>query len=113
MSKVSIVGACNTKFGSFVKRNRETGEVADVTSLYDLMMEAGRGALRDAGITGEEVDGVWVGSCAPGLFANQEHVAAIAPEIDPGGLRFKPMTRCEDACASGSVALYNAVYAVE
>jgi len=113
MSKVSIVGACNTKFGSFVKKNRETGEVTDVTSLYDLMMEAGRGALRDAGMSGRDVDGVWVGSCAPGLFANQEHLAAMAPEIDPDGLRFKPMTRCEDACASGSVALYNAVYAVE
>ena len=45
--------------------------------------------------------------------ADQEHVAAFAPEIDPEGLRFKPMTRCEDACASGSVALYDALYAVE
>ena len=113
MSRVSIIGAYNTKFGSFVRRNKETGEVADLASLYDLMMEAGRGALKDAGVSGKDVDGVWVGSCAPGLFANQEHVAAIAPEIDPEGLRSKPMTRCEDACASGSVALYNAVYAVE
>ncbi|MGO9412985.1 MAG: thiolase C-terminal domain-containing protein [Spirochaetia bacterium] len=113
MSGVSIVGAYNTRFGSFVKKNKETGEVVDTASLYDLMMEAGRGALKDAGLTGQDVDGVWVGSCAPGLFANQEHVAAIAPEIDPEGLRFKPMTRCEDACASGSVALYNALYAVE
>ena len=67
---------------------------------------------RTAG-NGKEIDGVWVGSCAPGLFANQEHLAGMAPEIDPEGLRFKPMTRCEDACASGSVALYNALYAVE
>jgi len=113
MSKVSIIGAYNTKFGSFVKKNRDTGEVSDVRSIYDLMMEAGRGALGDAGIPAKDVDGVWVGSCSPGLFANQEHLAAMATEIDPEGLRFKPMTRCEDACASGSVALYNAVYAVE
>ncbi len=113
MSRVSIVGAYNTRFGSFVKKNRETGEVVDVTTIYDLMIEAGRGALKDAGISGKDVDGVWVGSCAPGLFTNQEHIAAMAPEIDPEGLRFKPMTRCEDACASGSVALYNAMYAVE
>ncbi|MGA2764696.1 MAG: propanoyl-CoA acyltransferase [Spirochaetia bacterium] len=113
MSRVSIIGAFNTRFGSFVKKNRDTGEVTDTCSIYDLMMEAGRGALKDAGISGKDVDGVWVGSCAPGLFANQEHVAAMAPEIDPEGLRFKPMTRCEDACASGSVALYNAMYAVE
>jgi acetyl-CoA C-acetyltransferase len=113
MSKVSIIGAHNTKFGSLVKRNRETGEVTDLQSIYDLMIEAGRGALADAGIEGKDVDAVWVGSCAPGMFANQEHLAAFATEIDPEGLRFKPMTRCEDACASGSVALYDALYAVE
>lgn len=113
MSKVSIVGACNTQFGSFVKKNKETGEVTDLKSIYELMLEAGRGALADAGIEAQDVDGVWVGSCAPGLFANQEHLAAFAPEIAPEALRFKPMTRCEDACASGSVAIYNALYALE
>ena len=113
MSRVSIVGASSTKFGSLVRKNKETGEVSDTTSIYDLLIEAGQGALKDAGIEGRDVDGVWVGSCAPGLLANQEHIAAMAPEIDPNGLRFKPMTRCEDACASGSVALYNALYAVE
>lgn len=113
MSQVSIVGAYNTKFGSLVHKNRETGEVTDLVSIYDLMIESGRGALADAGIEGKDVDGVWVGSCAPGLFANQEHLASFATEIDPAGLRFKSMTRCEDACASGSVALYDALYAVE
>lgn len=113
MSKVSIIGAYNSKFGALVKKDRETGVVTDFKSIYELMIEAGRGALDDAGIEGSEIDGVWVGSCAPGLFANQEHLAAFATEIDPEGLRFKPMTRCEDACASGSVALYDALYAVE
>ena len=113
MSKVSIVGAYNSKFGSLVQRNKETGEVADLKPIHELMVEAGRGALADSGLAASDIDGVWVGSCAPGLFADQEHLAAIAPEIDPEGLRFKPMTRCEDACASGSVALYNALYAVE
>jgi len=113
MSKVCIIGAHNTKFGSFVKRNKETGEVTDTCSLYDLLLEAGRGALTDAGVEAKDIDGVWVGSCAPGLFANQEHLAAFAMEIDPVGLRFKPMTRCEDACASGSAAIFSAVYALE
>ena len=113
MSRASIVGAYNTKFGSFVRKNKETGEVTDLQSIYELMLEAGRGALADAGISGAEIDGVWVGTCAPGLFADQEHLAAFAMEIDPEGLRLKPMTRCEDACASGSVALYDALYAVE
>jgi acetyl-CoA C-acetyltransferase len=113
VSRVSIVGAYNSKFGALVHRNRETGQVTDLESLHDLVIEAGRGALADAGIDGKDVDGVWVGSCAPGLLANQEHLASFATEIDPEGLRFKSMTRCEDACASGSVALYDALYAVE
>jgi acetyl-CoA C-acetyltransferase len=113
MSRASIVGAFNGAFGSFVKKNKETGEVTDLKTIYDLMLEAGRGALADAGIAGRDVDGVWVGSSAPGLFANQEHLASFATEIDPEGLRLKSMTRCEDACASGSVALYDALYAVE
>jgi acetyl-CoA C-acetyltransferase len=113
MSRVSIIGAYNSKFGNFVKRNKETGEVSDLKSIYELIVEAGQGALADAGVTGAEIDGVWVASCAPGVFANQEHLASFAMEIDPVGLRYKPMTRCEDACASGSVALYDAVYAIE
>lgn len=113
MSQVSIVGAHNTKFGALVRRNKETGETTDLATIQALVVEAGRAALADAGVEGKEVDGVWVGSCAPGLFANQEHLAAVATEIDPEGLRFKSMTRCEDACASGSVALYDALYAVE
>ncbi|MCX7024735.1 MAG: propanoyl-CoA acyltransferase [Spirochaetes bacterium] len=113
MGTTSIVGAYNTKFGSFVQKNRETGEISDLKSIYELFVEAGRGALADAGVAAKDVDGIWVGSCAPGLFANQEHLSAFGPEIDPEGLRFKMMTRLEAACASGSVALYNAVYAVE
>jgi acetyl-CoA C-acetyltransferase len=113
MSKASIIGAYNTKFGNFVKRDKETREITDSFSLYDLFLEAGRGALTDAGMEAKDIGGVWVGSCAPGLFANQEHIAAFATEIDPEGLRFKPMTRCENACASGSVAIYQAVYALE
>lgn len=113
MSRVSIVGAYNGKFGSFVRKDKETGKVTDLKSIYELLIEAGRGAIADAGIPAADIDGVWVSSCAPGMFADQEHLAAVAPEIDPEGLRFKPMTRCEDACASGSVALYNALYAIE
>ncbi len=113
MSRVSIVGAYNSKFGSLVRKNKETGEVTDVGTIQDLVVEAGRGALADATVEGKDVDGVWLGSCAPGQFANQEHLAAVATEIDPEGLRFKSMTRCEDACASGSVALYDALYALE
>lgn len=114
MSKVSIIGAYNTKFGSLieVKDMISFKKKTDVNSFYDLIIEAGRGAIADAGLKAEDIDGVWIGACAPSRFVNQEHVAPIGVMIDPA-LRFKPMTRTEAACASSSVAVYDAIYAVE
>ena len=112
MSNVSIIGAYNTEFGAFVKKDKATGLITDTKTYYDLLVEAGRGAIADAGLEAKDIDTVFVGSCSPGTFINQEHVAPLAAEIHPS-LRFKPMTRCECACASGSVALYSALYAVE
>lgn len=113
MAKVCIIGAHNTAFGAFVEKNRETGEIKDTKSFYELIVEAGRGAIADAGLDAADIDAVWLGSCSPSKFVNQEHVAPLAVEIAPEALRFKPMTRTEGACASSSVALYNAMYAVE
>ncbi|GHU03964.1 acetyl-CoA acetyltransferase [Betaproteobacteria bacterium] len=112
MSKVSIIGAYNTEFGAFVKKDKASGLITDTRTYYDLLVEAGRGAIRDAGLDPAEIDAVYVGSCSPATFINQEHVAPLAAEIDPA-LRFKPMTRCECACASSSVAFYDGIYAVE
>jgi len=113
MSKVSIIGAYNTKFGAFVEKNRETGEVKDIKSYYDLLIEAGKGAIADAGLEPNDIDGIWVGSCSPSLFINQEHVGPLGLEVAPEAMRFVPTTRTEGACASSSVALYNAVYGIE
>ena len=112
MSKVSIIGAYNTEFGAFVKKDKASGLITDTRTYYDLLVEAGRGAIRDAGLDPADIDAVYVGSCSPATFVNQEHVAPLAVEIDPA-LRFKPMTRCECACASSSVAFYDGIYAVE
>lgn len=113
MSKVSIIGAYNTKFGAFVEKNRETGEIKDLKSYYDLLIEAGSGAIEDAGLDPREIDGIWVGSCSPSLFINQEHVGPLGLEVAPEALRFVHTTRTEGACASSSVALYNAIYGIE
>jgi acetyl-CoA C-acetyltransferase len=112
MSKASIIGAYNTEFGAFVVKDKATGLMTDTKTYYDLLVEAGRGAIADAGLEAKDIDAIYVGSCSPASFANQEHVAPIAAEIHPD-LRFKPMTRCECACASSSVALYDGIYAIE
>ena len=112
MSKASIIGAYNTEFGAFVRKDKATGLITDTKTYYDLLIEAGRGAITDAGLEAKDIDAVYVGSCSPGTFINQDHVAPLAAEIDPA-LRFKPMTRCECACASSSVAFYDGIYAVE
>jgi acetyl-CoA C-acetyltransferase len=112
MSKASIIGACNTEFGAFVRKDKGTGLVTDEKTFYDLVVEAGRGAIADAGLEAKDIDAVYLGSCSPASFLNQEHAAPVAAEIDPS-LRFKPMTRTECACASSSVALYEAVYSIE
>ena len=50
MSKVSIIGAYNTEFGAFVKKDKATGMMTDTKTYYDLLVEAGRGAIADAGL---------------------------------------------------------------
>jgi acetyl-CoA C-acetyltransferase len=113
MSKVSIIGAYNTKFGAFVEKNKETGEIKDTKTYYELLIEAGQGAIKDAGLEPKDIDGIWVGSCSPSLFINQEHVGPLGLEVAPEALRFVPTTRTEGACASSSVAIYNAIYGIE
>lgn len=114
MSKVSIIGAYNTKFGALVevKDMISFKKKIDKASFYDLIIEAGRGAIKDASLEAKDIDAVWIGSCSPSRFVNQEHVGPLGTLIDPA-LRFKPMTRTECACASSSVAIYDAIYAIE
>ena len=54
--KVSIVGAYNTRFGSFVKRDKESGEQEDLNSFYELLVEAGAGAISDAGLEPADIE---------------------------------------------------------
>lgn len=113
MAGVCIVGAYNTKFGAFAKRNKETGAIEDSAPLEALMVEAVRGAAADSRLPPEELDGVWIGSFAPGVMTGQDHLGPLALEAFPEALRMKPTQRVEGACASSSLALLNALYAIE
>ena len=95
---VHIVGWGHTKFG------RLAGDVED------LVVEAGREALAHAGIPAADVDGIWMGHFNGGMVADG-FPSSMALQIDPA-LRFTPATRLENACASGSAAIYAARNAI-
>ncbi len=97
---VNVVGTYHSKVGRLEE------------SVYDLLIQAGRGALEDAGVAAKDIDGVWIGNFSGGGFNSQEHLAPCVVDIDPD-LRFKPATRVENACASGSAAIAAAKNAIE
>lgn len=96
---VAIVGWGHTPFGRF-----------DALSIEDLIVQAAHEAIADAGIDPAEIDAVWLGHFNSGLVPDG-FCASMIHHADPA-LRFKPATRCENACASGSAALYSAMDAV-
>lgn len=101
MRSVSIIGAGCTKFG----------ERWD-DSLRDLVAEAGIAALDDSNATGEEIDALYVGNMSAGRFIEQEHIGALIADCAGLSRLHIPCTRVEAACASGGLALRQAVMAV-
>lgn len=98
---VHIIGAYNTKFGNLKEE-----------TIYSLYEEAAKGAINDAGIDINEIDAIFVGNYSGGSFNNQEHIAPYGVNILPE-LRFKPMYRAENACASGTSAIHLAEMAIK
>ncbi len=98
MRKVAVVGVGQTRFG----------ELWDY-SLRDMIAEAGFAAMQDSCLEKAHIDSLYLGNMSAGTFAGQEHVGALAADVL--GLRV-PASRCEAACASGSIAFRNAYMAV-
>jgi acetyl-CoA C-acetyltransferase len=99
MQKVAIIGVGMTDFGELWDK-----------SLRDLTVQAGLEAIRDSGLPGEEIDALYAGCMSSGIFVQQEHIASIL--ADYCGLTPKAATRVEGACASGGIALRQAIMAV-
>ena len=95
MTEACIVGWAHSQFGKL--------EEPDVESLIGKVAGA---AIADAGIAPAEIDGVFVSLFNNG-FSNQDFPSSLAMQLLPE-LRFKPATRFENACASGSAAVYGA-----
>jgi len=97
--KVAVIGVYCTKFGELWDK-----------SLQDLLAEAELGALHDARIKPEQIDAIFTGNMCAGIFNGQLHLGAMAAEI----LNLNcPSNVSEAACASGGVALRNAILAIQ
>ena len=101
MRSVSIIGAGCTRFG----------ERWD-DSLRDLVVETGIRALEDGNVSGEEIDGLYVGNMSGGRFVEQEHIGALISDCAGLSRLHVPSTRVEAACASGGLALRQGILAV-
>jgi acetyl-CoA C-acetyltransferase len=77
-------------------------------SLRDLASEAGRTAMRDAGV--DRIDAVFVGNMLSGQIAHQENLGALV--ADWMGQRGAEGFKVEAACASGAAAFRAAFLAV-
>ncbi|MGH6767693.1 MAG: acetyl-CoA acetyltransferase [Xanthobacteraceae bacterium] len=94
-----IVGWAHTPFG------RLDGETVE-----SLIVRVATGALTDAGIAPADVDEIVLGHFNAG-FSAQDFTAALVLQAAPE-FRFKPALRVENACATGSAAVYQGLKAI-
>ena len=78
--------------------------------LEHYIKEAGQGTLKQIG-GAQNVDEGVIGNFMAARFNKQGNLAGFIPAIDEG-LRWKPCTRTEGACASGALALMNGIKSV-
>ncbi|MBE9539001.1 MAG: acetyl-CoA acetyltransferase [Proteobacteria bacterium] len=90
--RVAIVGMGCTDFGELWGQ-----------SASDLLIDATTQAFSSAGVEKEQVDAYWLGT-ARGYSGR-----ALS---EPLKIQYKPVTRVENMCATGSEAIRNAAYAV-
>ena len=91
--RVAIVGMGCTKFGEHWDKSAE-----------DLMVEAAYAAHASAGTTPDDIDAYWLGTMASGVSG--------LTLSEPLKIQYKPVSRVENMCATGSESLRQACYAV-
>ena len=109
--QIRICGGAHTRFGRFASRS-ESGLRVDQYTIEKMFCDVVDETLADAEINPSDIDGVWVGSCSPGAFVQQELLAPLALSAS-ADFRFKPMAQLTAACASGSAAFNAAADAVQ
>lgn len=101
MRKVAIVGVGCTEFGELWDK-----------SFRDLFVKAGADAIHDAGMQAKEIEAIYVGNMSGGRFVQQEHIGALIADYSGMANYHIPSTHVEAACASGGLALRQAIIAV-
>jgi acetyl-CoA C-acetyltransferase len=91
--RVAIVGMGCTPFGEHWDKGPD-----------DLLVDAAKEAYQSAGVDPEQVDAYWPGTMGSGVSGLMLSEALKIP--------YKPVTRLENMCATGSEAIRNAAYAV-
>ena len=70
----------------------------------DLLVDAATDAYKSAGVSPDDIDAYWLGTMGSGVSGLMLSEALK--------LQYKPVTRLENMCATGSEAIRNAAYAV-
>jgi acetyl-CoA C-acetyltransferase len=94
-----IVGWAHTPFGRLEDETVES-----------LIVRVASEALADAGVAARDVDEIVLGHFNAG-FSAQDFTAALVLQASPD-LRFKPASRVENACATGSAAVHQGLKAI-
>jgi len=94
-----MVGWSHSKFGKLEDQTLES-----------LIVDVSTQAIRDAGLTPGEIDEIYLGTFNGGMD-RQDFAASLVLQADPS-MRFKPSTRVENACATGSAAIYEGMNAI-
>ncbi len=97
MKEIAIIGYGLTKFGELWNK-----------SLRDLFVEAALNCFEKSGT--DKIDMLYVGCMSSGLFNEQEHLGPLM--ADYLGKIPVPAVRVESACASGSLAVLQGIYAI-
>lgn len=100
MTKAQIVGWAHSQFGKTEYPDTEA-----------LMASVVAPALDHAGVSAEQIDGIFVGVMNGG-FSKQEFQGALVGMVD-GDLSATPSVRLENACSTGSAAIYTAMDFIE
>lgn len=97
---VAIIGWGHTPFG---KRDCETVET--------LIIAAAVEAIAHSGVDPADIDEIVLGHFNAG-FSQQDFTSPLVLQADPA-FRFKPTARVENACASGSAAVFQGIKTIE